>query len=88
MECTDFKVPQQGRDFVLYKLALKSGLRYEVAIGIVTGEMKWINGPFPCDKYPGVKIFRASLLTCLDDFERVELMMGTSKRAHSGLKGG
>ncbi len=36
------------------------------------GEMKWINGPVPCGKYPDVSIFHASLLTCLDDFERVE----------------
>ncbi len=68
--CISCKVPQKGRDLVLFKLALKSGLMYEVAIGIVTGEMKWINGPFPCGKYSGVKIFHASLLTFLDDFER------------------
>jgi hypothetical protein len=35
--------------------------------------MKWINGLYPCSKYPGVKIFRASLLSCQDDFERVEV---------------
>ena len=36
------------------------------------GEMAWLNGPFPCGKFVDVTIFRASLLTCLDDFERVE----------------
>ena len=89
VDCTDCKVPQKCRDFSSYKFALKSGLRYEVAVGIVTGEMKWINGLFPCGKYPDVKIFRASLLTCLGDFERVEADdgYGTSERAHSGLKG-
>jgi len=34
--------------------------------------MKWINGPFPHGKYADVTIFHASLLTCLDHFERVE----------------
>ena len=34
--------------------------------------MKWINRPFPCGKCADVTIFHASLLTCLDDFERVE----------------
>ena len=38
VDCIDCKVPQKGRDFGLYKFALKSGLRYEVAVGIVTGE--------------------------------------------------
>ena len=72
MDCTDCKVQQKGKAFSSHKFAKKSGLRYEVAIGILTGEMKWINGPFPCGKYADVTIFRASLLTCLDDFERVE----------------
>jgi hypothetical protein len=54
-ECISCKVPQKGRDFVSLKLALKSGLRYKVAVGIVMGEMKWINGPFNCRKYPDVK---------------------------------
>ena len=89
MDCTDCKVSQKGRNFASHKFAFKSGLCYEVAVGILTGEMKWINGPFPCGKYPDVNIFRASLLTCLDDFERVEADDGyyTSERAHSGLKG-
>ena len=72
MDCTDCKMRQKGRDLASYKFALKSGLRYEVAVGIVTGEIKWINGLYPCGKYPDVIIFHASLLSCLDDFERVE----------------
>ena len=61
VDCTDCKVPQKGRSFASHKFAFKSGLRYEVAVGILTGEMKWINGPFPCGKYPDVNIFHASL---------------------------
>ena len=36
------------------------------------GEIKCINGSFPCGKYADVTIFCASLMTCLDHFERVE----------------
>jgi hypothetical protein len=38
VDCTDCKMRQKGRDLASYKFALKSGLRYEVAVGIVTGE--------------------------------------------------
>ena len=38
----------------------------------MTGEVKWINGPFPCGKYQDVTIFCKSLVSFLDDFERVE----------------
>ena len=72
MDCTDCKVQQKGRDFASHKFAQKLGLRYEVAIGILTGEIKWLNGPFPCGKFPDITIFRSSLMTFLDDFERVE----------------
>ncbi len=36
------------------------------------GEIKLINGLFPCGKHADVTIFRTSLLNCLDDFESVE----------------
>ena len=73
MACTDCPVYQKGRGFASHKFAKKSGHRYEFAIRILAGEMKWINGPFSCGKYNDVAIFHASLLTCLDDFERVEV---------------
>ena len=65
-------MPQKSKVFASHKFANKSGVRYKVAVEILTGEMKWINGPFPCGKFPNVTIFCASFLTCLDDFERVE----------------
>jgi hypothetical protein len=36
------------------------------------GEIKWLNGPYPCGKYNDITIFRDSLVSFLDDFERVE----------------
>ena len=72
VDCTNCKVQQKGNVFDSHTFAKKSGLQNDVAIGILMREMKWINGPVPCGKYPDVSIFHASLLTCLDDFERVE----------------
>ncbi len=37
------------------------GLRYEVAISIQGGDIVWVHGPFPCGKYPDLKIFQAGL---------------------------
>ena len=49
------------------------GLRYEVALCILTGSICWINGPFPCGKMNDYQIFKtAGLLDQLDDGERVE----------------
>ena len=72
MDCTDCRVPQKGRIFSSHKFKKKSGVRYEVALKILTGEIAWLNGPFPCGKFADVTIFRASLSTFLNDFETVE----------------
>jgi hypothetical protein len=52
------------------------GLRYEVATCIQTGDIVWINGPFPCGKYPDLTIFRLGLLHMLEDGEMVEADAG------------
>lgn len=39
----------------------RSGFRYEVAIGIETGDIVWIHGPFPCGANPDIVIFRKAL---------------------------
>jgi hypothetical protein len=51
---------------------MKSGLRYEVALCILTGDIVWINGPFPCGLFNDITIFRHSLLSNLATNERVE----------------
>jgi len=33
------------------------GVRYEVGLCIRTGDIVWINGPFPCGQYPDITIF-------------------------------
>ena len=69
---TDFRVAEQGPAFSSHKFAMKSGLRYEVAICILTGDIVWLNGPFPCGRWNDIKIFRNSLMSHLMDGERVE----------------
>ena len=72
VDCTDTPVQQKGRQFASHKFAKKSGLRYEVAVGIMSGEIKWINGGFPCGQFNDLTIYRASLATMLDPQERYE----------------
>ena len=51
----------------------RAGLRYEVALSILTGSICWItNGPFPCGVANDWQIFKNGLLLQLDEGERVE----------------
>jgi hypothetical protein len=47
VDCTDCRIQQKGRGFASYKFSSKSALRYEVALDIMSGEIKWLNGPYP-----------------------------------------
>ena len=68
---TDFRIAEHGRAFYSHKFK-KSGLRYEVGVSIIHGDIVWINGPFECGKWPDIKIMRSSLCSELDQNERVE----------------
>ena len=68
---TDFRIPHAGRRFYSYKYR-SSGLRYEVAVCILSGEIVWINGPFEPGIYNDISIFRSALLGELEEGERVE----------------
>lgn len=52
------------------------GLRYEVALGISTGDIVHINGPFPCGNNPDITIFRKKLKQMLRNGEMVEADKG------------
>ena len=47
------------------------GLRYEIAICIVTGHIVWVYGAFPCGSHPDLKIFRSGLADILGPTEKV-----------------
>ena len=74
---TDVRIPQQGpaipgNPFSSFKFKGKCGLRYEIGVDILAGNIVWVNGPFAAGKYPDVEIFRLGLMHWLDEFERVE----------------
>ena len=72
VDCVDFAITQNGPTISSHKSKKKSGLRYEIAICIQTGDVVWVNGPYPCGSNPDITIFRDSLLTHLGQTERVE----------------
>ena len=47
------------------------GLRYEIGVGIFSGGIVWVNGPFPCGSWPDLKIAREALVHYLDQDEKV-----------------
>ena len=47
------------------------GLRYEVGVSISTGNIVWVNGPFPCGEYPDIKIFKKFMLNMIGPEEMV-----------------
>lgn len=69
---TDFPIAEHGRAFASHKFKMKSGLRYEVALCIKTGDIVWVNGPYPCGQWNDISIFRDSLMSHLEPNERVE----------------
>jgi hypothetical protein len=52
------------------------GVRYEVALNIMMGDIVWINGPFPCGCYPDITIFWSSLKHELSPGEKAEADLG------------
>ena len=48
-----------------------AGVRYEVALSLRRSEIVWINGPFPCGRFPDITIFRNGLKHRLRRGERV-----------------
>ncbi len=57
VDCTDCRIQQKGPGFASYKFKGKSALRYEIALGILSGEIKWLNGPYHCKDWPEIKVF-------------------------------
>ena len=68
---TDFLIPQKGAAtkgtaFASHKYAGKSALRYELGVDILTGNLVWIQGPYPAGKYTDIKIFNKVLRNFLE----------------------
>jgi hypothetical protein len=68
---TDFMMPFLGPMFFSQKFN-DSALRYEVGVGIISGFICWISGPWAPGLYNDVQIFHQALKTHLEQFERIE----------------
>ena len=61
MDGTDFLVCRsKKRKYWSHKFKAP-GLRYEIGIAIQSGDIVWVNGPFPCGEYADLTIFRGGL---------------------------
>ena len=49
-----------------------AGARWEVALCLRTGEIVWLQGPFPCGKWPDIETFRHSLISHMEEGEKAE----------------
>ncbi len=59
---TDVRIPQQGpaipgNPFSVFKLKGKCGLRYEIGVDILAGNIMWVNGPYAAGKYTDIDFF-------------------------------
>jgi hypothetical protein len=52
------------------------GLGYEVGLNIMTGQIVWIHGPFPCGEWPDLNIFGVGLKALLTKGEKVIADLG------------
>ena len=50
---------ESNKDYYSYKLN-ETGLRYEVGISIIKGDIVWINGPYEFGKWTDIKILDMS----------------------------
>lgn len=62
------------------------GIRYEIALSILGGDIVWIHGGFPCGDWPDIEIFRHALVHFLDPNERVETDRGYRGEAPKNVK--
>lgn len=56
------------------------GLAYEIAISVSTGQIIWINGPYPAGKWPDAKIFQHKLVYMVNP----EIEMGVCDAGYRG----
>ncbi len=88
---TDVRIPLQGpaipgNPFSLFKFKGKCGLRYEIGVDILAGNIVWINKPYAAGKYPDIKIFHNGLAHWSDEHERVEADDGYIGKAPRKVK--
>ncbi len=74
----DFQIPQKRiakkgiASFMSHEYVGKSALWYELGVDILTGNLVWIQGPYPAGKYTDIIICIKVLRSFLEPGERVE----------------
>lgn len=82
VDCADFRAPApSGLTFAQLKAWFSykyraAGIRYEIALCILTSDIVWIHGGFPAGDWNDLEIFRHALIHELDPNERVETDKG------------
>ena len=83
---TNFRIALgYSKPFWSYKFK-KSGLRYEVGLCILTGDICWWSGPYAPGKWNDLTIFRDSLQLMLEPGERCETDRGYQGSAPTHVK--
>jgi hypothetical protein len=83
---TDFRIAMGYlKPFWSYKFK-KSGLRYEVGLCILTGDICWWSGPYAPGNWNDLTIFRDSLVSMLEHGERCETDRGYQGSAPTYVK--
>ena len=83
---TDFRIAMgYHKPFRSYKFK-KSGLRYEVGLCILTGDICWWSGPYAPGVWNDLAIFRDSLVLMLEPGERCETDSGYQGSAPTHTK--
>jgi DDE superfamily endonuclease len=75
---TDFRIYEpkpRTKDYYSHKFN-GPGLRYEVGLCILTGDIVWVNGPFQPGIYSDLSIFRLHMKWALEPGERIEADLG------------
>ena len=85
VNCTDVPISEPpcllSECWYSYKLN-RAGLRYEIALSIVGGDIIWANGPYPAGRWPDIKIFRHRLKHFMREGERAEADKGYRGEPH------
>lgn len=73
VDCTDCSILEPypfDRKWFSHKFK-SAALRYEIGVVIETGDISWVNGPFPAGENPDISIFRKDLKLHLMNKETV-----------------
>ena len=79
VDCVDFEINEPSpyklpESRIWFSPKFKGpGLKYKIALSILSGDIAWVNGPFPCGMHNDWDVFRRrGLCNFLEKNERIE----------------